>query len=174
LGHHPRSSSSSTIVKPDFKQTLPTAITTPFISAAWKRLLKGHPDHALVARVIVGMNLGVDVQYHGPRNISRLYVRNIPTVLEHAVAVSKDMDTEVKAGRRAGPFSSPPLEHFIASPLGAVTKQGSSKIRIIHHLSFPFDGESVNKYVVHLQCRLGSFDDATRMVVMNGKGCLNE
>ncbi len=149
-----------------------TTLITPFKPKAWKRLLAGHPDHALVARVIIGMNLGVDVQYHGPRDINRLHVRNIPTVDNHEAAVTKEMEAEVKAGRRAGPFATPPLDHFIVSPLGAVTKPGSSKIRIIHHLSYPFGGESINKYVVHLACRLGSFDDATRLVVMNGRGCM--
>jgi len=126
-----------------------STLLTPFKPKAWKRLLAGHPDHALVARVIIGMNLGVDVQYHGPRDISRIYVRNIPTVNDHEAAVSNDMEAEVKAGRRAGPFATQPLDHFIVSPLGAVTKPGSSKVRIIHHLSYPFGGESVNKYVVH-------------------------
>ena len=147
-------------------------IVTPFRFTAWKRLLNGHPDHALHSRVLIGIARGIDVQYRGPRDVQRHYVRNLTTAMEHAAAVATDLADEVKAGRRAGPFDVPPLDHFIASPLGVVAKPGSDKLRVIHHLSYPFDGESVNKYVVELTCTLSSFDDAARMVVSNGRGSL--
>jgi hypothetical protein len=147
-------------------------LVTPFNAPAWKRMLNGHPDPALQARVLIGLSAGVDVQYRGPRDVSRPHVRNLPTALAHSAAVEADLAADVKLGRRAGPFKEPPLDHFIASPLGAVAKPGSDKIRIIHHLSYPFRGESVNKYVIHLACMLASFDDAARLVVLNGRGAM--
>ena len=50
---------------------------------------------------------------------------------------------EVKAGRIAGPFDTPPFNIFCASPLGVVPKKIPGEFRLIHHLSFP-RGVSVN------------------------------
>ena len=170
-GHAPRLPSASYNSRGLLSESDETLVT-PFNASAWKRMLRGYPDPALQARVLIGLSAGVDVQYRGPRDVSRPYVRNLPTALAHPAAVEADLAADIKLGRRAGPFKEPPLDHFIASPLGAVVKPGSDKIRIIHHLSYPFRGESVNKYVNHLACTLASFDDAARLLVMNGRGAM--
>lgn len=52
---------------------------------------------------------------------------------------------EVRAGRVAGPFSNPPLPHFVVSPLGIRKKKDPGKFRLIHDLSYPkLSNDSVN------------------------------
>ena len=51
---------------------------------------------------------------------------------------------EVELGRFAGPYDEPPFEHFVQSPIGLVPKDKGLKTRLIFHLSYPKDGESVN------------------------------
>ena len=52
---------------------------------------------------------------------------------------------EVRAGRYAGPFDSPPYCSFVQSPLGLVPKSGN-RTRLIFHLSYDFP-RSGNKSV---------------------------
>ena len=51
---------------------------------------------------------------------------------------------EVQLGRYAGPFDKPPFEHFIQSPIGLVPKDQGKKTRLIFHLSYPKNGDSIN------------------------------
>ena len=75
------------------------------------------------------------------------------------------------AGRRAGPYSTSPFRLHRVSPFGVVTKKGSKKLRLIHHLSWP-KGEagttSVNGSIEELRCPLSSFDDAINMLNQMG------
>ena len=52
---------------------------------------------------------------------------------------------EVRQNRYAGPFTEPPYENYIQSPIGLVPKSGSkTKTRLIFHLSYDF-GETTDK-----------------------------
>ena len=42
----------------------------------------------------------------------------------------------VERGKTVGPFPSPPLPNFVASPIGLIPKK-NGKFRLIHHLSAP-------------------------------------
>ena len=53
---------------------------------------------------------------------------------------------EVKLGRYAGPFATPPTEHFVQSPIGLVPKAGN-KTRLIFHLSYDFGVEDKDKSI---------------------------
>ena len=54
------------------------------------------------------------------------------------------IDQELKLNRIAGPFSHPPFAHFKISPLALRPKKDSSKFRLLHNLSYPYDHSSVN------------------------------
>ena len=62
---------------------------------------------------------------------------NHRSALDHPLIVSAKIDKELRLGRIAGPFKSPPLPHFVISPLGLVPKRATSEWRLIHDLSFP-------------------------------------
>jgi hypothetical protein len=71
---------------------------------------------------------------------------NWPSALEHEDKVSDIIEADLQAGRLYGPFDKPPFDHYIISPLGAIPKRGSDKIRVIHDLSFPVR-DSVNSQI---------------------------
>ena len=57
--------------------------------------------------------------------------------MEKPEAVVAKLNKELSAHRLAGPFSDPPFEKFLVSPLGVVPKKIPEEYRLIHHLSFP-------------------------------------
>lgn len=89
---------------------------------------------------------------------------NWPSALKYAPQVSEAIANDVAQNRVLGPFSSPPFDSYIISPLGAFMKRDGSKIRVIHDLSYPVH-ESVNCLIDPLEFSLtyASVDDAVRM-----------
>eukprot|EP00741_Cyanophora_paradoxa_P002996 tig00000658_g2908.t1 len=108
-----------------------------------RRSLEGHPDPSLAARLAHGFAHGFPLQYRGP--CFSAISRPEPSALEHIDVVRQDVEKEIAMGRVAGPFPSPPLAPFVASPVGAIPKKRSTKWRRIHNLSYPkHRGPSVN------------------------------
>ena len=87
--------------------------------------------------------------------------------------VRQKIETEVAAGRVAGPFDSRPLQTLRISPLGLVPKHDPGQFRLVHHLSYP-SGDSVNDFINPELCSVQytSFDEAVHMVQDLGRGCL--
>lgn len=50
-------------------------------------------------------------------------------------------------------------------------KRGSSKIRVIHHLSHPYGGDSINASITDVFAPLGRFDQAVWFIQQLGRGC---
>jgi Reverse transcriptase (RNA-dependent DNA polymerase) len=144
-------------------------IRTPLNASVWAEYLHSYPDSEQAAAIIDGIRHGIRVHYRGPRSRPQ-FCRNLPSAIEHPEAITGDIEREVAAGRIAGPFDTLPCNHLKCSPLGAVPKKNSSKIRRIHHLSWP-RGHSVNDCIDDLPVELSRFDDALRMVRTLGKGC---
>ncbi len=57
------------------------------------------------------------------------------------------MQDEVQKGQKLGPFGTPPFHQFRCSPVSFMPKKDSSKVRLIHNLSHPFGGNSVNALI---------------------------
>ena len=68
---------------------------------------------------------------------------NWPSALQLAAQVSEVIRSDLAAGKVLGPFTQPPFQNYIVSPLGAFLKRDGIKIRLIHDLSFP-KSSSVN------------------------------
>jgi len=128
----------------------------------------------LAAAALRGITHGVDIGFEGARDVNRPS-RNLRSALDGGRVeqmVGVIVRADVAAGKKAGPFDSPPFEHFSYSPIGAVMKGGSwDKIRVIHHLSFPFGGDSINASVRDDDLVLGRFDDACDAIRALGPGC---
>jgi len=58
------------------------------------------------------------------------------------------------------------------SPIRAVPKKNSTKVRVIHDLSFPKRGDSVNAGILDGSINIASFGHAARAVRIAGRGCL--
>ena len=65
---------------------------------------------------------------------------------------------EVKLGRVAGPYDQIPFESYMQSPIGLVPKVGSSKTRLIFHLSYNFgklaNEKSLNYHTPKSKCKV--------------------
>jgi hypothetical protein len=135
----------------------------------FQHFLSSHPDKKLVSELIHDLTEGVRIGYNGPRDKFRPSP-NLPILPEHEKFIDTEIQKEVDAKRRIGPFDEPPFPNFIISPIGVVTKRLSSKLRMIHHLSWPrhqsADSDSINEHISPEDCetKLQSFDDAVHML----------
>jgi hypothetical protein len=156
------------------------SVQCPFNVRAWARLLGAYPDRACAQVMLNGIRRGVDVRFalNGDRG-SPHSVRNLPMPAgrkrEAERFVAAELQSDVDAGRRAGPFDASPFPVYRVSPIGVVTKKSNSKLRLIHHLSWPRNssaGSSVNSNIEQLYCPLSSFDDCIAM--LNEMGDLSD
>ena len=96
-----------------------------------------------------------------------------PTILWNKVI------KEVKLKRYAGPYSKPPYEHYIQSPIGLVPKNDGKEMHLIFHLSYPRqEGKkgrklSVNGNMPKHKCKVKycDFDMAILRCLEEGVGC---
>lgn len=121
-------------------------------------------------RVVSGILNGVDVEFTGDRTAER-YGENLRIDDDHFRKVDDVIRKDVLAGKKAGPFEEAPFPHFVVSPIGAVPKKQAGKIRVIHHLSYPFKGDSINASVVDEYLPLQRFANAACAVRDYGPGC---
>jgi len=114
---------------------------------------------------------GVNIGYTGPRSYQEY--DNWPSAYDHAEAVEASISKDIAAGTKAGPFSSPPFTSFVGSPMGAFKKKRSTKVRVIHDLSWP-PGLSINDHIdindFHISYM--SVDDVTSHIQQLGIGTL--
>ncbi len=61
---------------------------------------------------------------------------------------------EVRLGRKFGPFEQQPFSDFRCSPVNFIPKRNSEKVRLIHNLSYPFKGDSVNSLIAPEEARV--------------------
>ena len=98
---------------------------------------------------------------------------NWPSFSLHQEAAEKAISRDIANGAKAGPFSEPPFREFVGSPMGAFLKRHSSKVRVIHDLSFPPD-LSVNDFIPSEDCAVqyGSVDAFIDKLRSLGRGAL--
>ena len=122
-------------------------------------------------RILEGIRSGVNIDFIGDRTTPR-FGKNLRLLHpSHEAKITAVIQADVAAGKKAGPYDAPPCEYFVVSPIGAVPKKGGEKIRVIHHLSFPFDGDSVNADIVEEYLQLSRFHDAADAIRALGPGC---
>jgi len=94
--------------------------------------------------------------------------------LSSQVKIMEDMRKETTLGRRAGPFTAPPFPNLVCSPIGAVNKKHSTKLRVIHHLSWPRDGSgtSINEQLSDELCEYTLFKTVRDHIAQRGRGVL--
>ena len=122
--------------------------------------------------LVNGFTNGFSLEYAG--NLTR---RRLSPNLKLRVGSKEELWNkvmkEVELGRFAGPFAEPPFEQFIQSPIGLVPKDKGLKTRLIFHLSYPKDGDSVNSGIPYNKCRVvyPDFDEAVKICIDEGVGC---
>ena len=80
---------------------------TPLSLSQFALELKHHPDKPLVSYVLDGLQNGFRIGFSCP-HLLRSATRNKPSTYQHARVIDEYLANEVRLGRVAGPFSSPP------------------------------------------------------------------
>ena len=120
--------------------------------------------------ILDGIENGVNVGFVGDRAAVR-GGRNRTVDEACAAKVDEVIAADVAALKKAGPFDRPPLACFVASPIGAVPKKEKGKVRVIHNLSAPWRGASVNAGIRERPIKLSSVGIACRLIRAHGPGC---
>ena len=119
-----------------------------------------------VEKLVNGFKNGFDVRYRGPQKVKKESKNLKLYVGDEAVLWGKVMK-EVKLKRFAGPFEHCPYKNYIQSPIGLVSKEGGDGSRLIFHLSYPRNGDSVNSCTPREMCmvKYPSLDKAIRRCI---------
>ncbi len=148
---------------------------TPLRLEAWKARLE-EIKYPLTNEILDFLTRGADV---GLRSADFTRVRrcaNLPSATGEAneKKILDELIKETSLGRLAGPFLSVPIPNLQISPIGAVPKKNSEKLRMIHHLSYPRDksGTSINAQIADFDCQYLAFDSAVDRIRRIGKSCL--
>ncbi|GLB36092.1 hypothetical protein LshimejAT787_0303800 [Lyophyllum shimeji] len=156
---------------PTYDPSLPT-VSSSLNTDAWSFYLRDYPNRIFVDTLIHIIRHGADIGFEGDATASQSCT-NLKSAAEHPDAITSDIALQLANGRTHGPFPSPPLAHFRTSPLGAALRKRSSKVRRIHHLSWPH-GTSVNDGIPEAQASIvyDMFHHAVDDLIRSGRGSL--
>ena len=146
-------------------------ITTPVKVDVLEHLLRKHGYDKEKSKFLVnGFRNGFSLRYQGEQKIQRL-AKNLKLCVGTPLELWNKVMTEVIAGRYAGPFEEVPFEYFIQSPIGLVPKDKGKKTRLIFHLSYPKDGDSVNSGIPKEFCtvKYPDFSEAVQLCIAAGR-----
>ena len=123
--------------------------------------------------LVNGFKRGFSLQYQGKLNAIKRTAPNLKLRVGSKMELWNKVMAEVELGRFAGPFETPPFEYFVQSPIGLVPKDKGQKTRLIFHLSYPRNGDSVNSGIPKHKCtvKYPDFDEAVRLCLQEGKAC---
>ena len=146
---------------------------TPVNVAEYKRLLlQAGYDSNKLSFLVNGFTNGFSLEYGGPAKVKKKSP-NLPLTVGSPTELWIKIMTEVKAKRYAGPFKRIPYRYYIQLPVGLVPKDKGKKTRLIFHLSYPKNGDSVNSGIPEELCsvKYPDFMDAVELCLQAGKGC---
>ena len=148
-----------------------TLVQTPLVAQAWADHFFAfrYPYQRAAIALVSSLRTGVRLGYTGAR-VGMHKGRNLPTADENIAAIDANMEKELASGRRRGPCDPPPFPFFFSNPLGVVFKKLGGKPRVIHHLSYPRTGGSVNGNVLELEVKLKAFERAVEDLRACGQG----
>lgn len=174
----------------DVHDDTPVEELTRMRVAAWREAL--HHTHEngrsfakefpiAAAQILEGIKSGVPVDFEGDRTVART-AENHHMTEEQEAKVRETIRADVRDLKKAEvhrPSSAPPNgwpridgRPLCVSPIGARPKKNSTKVRVIHDLSYPKHGDSVNAGIDDGSLDISSFGHAARIVVQLGRGTL--
>ena len=132
-----------------------TEVVTPVKATLFAKMLEesGYPEEE-INFLYHGFKEGFDLCYEGPQ-VRQSESQNIPFMIGNEVILWNKLMKEVQLKRVAGPYSKPPFENFIQSPIGLIPKVSGDGTRLIFHLSYDFKRDklkSVNYYTPKDKC----------------------
>lgn len=160
-----KAQSPSALAPMQSARQLPLAQWYPSLNVAfWEKYLPLVYPHTQAKGILNSITSGVRIGRQ-PTDCT-IISPNWPSALEFRNEVNDIIQADLEAGKLHGPFTEPPYDRFIVSPLGAFQKRNSSKVRVIHDLSYPSIG-SVNSLIDSDEYTLtyASIDDAVNFIV---------
>ena len=120
-----------------------------------------------------GFSEGFSLRYQGKLLEGKRFAPNLKLRIGSKTELWNKVMKEVQLGRYAGPFDDPPFEHFVQSPIGLVPKDQGKKTRLIFHLPYPKDGDSVNSGILREFCsvKYPDFEQAVKLCIKEGRNC---
>ena len=150
-------------------------VVTPVDYVAYERLLRESSYAEDEINFIVdGFKNGFDIGFLGQINGVCRYAPNLKLRVGSLIQLWNKIMKEVKLKRFAGPYDEVPYEFFIQSPVGLVPKSGGQDTRLIFHLSYPRDGDSVNSQTPEHLCSVHypDFSEAIIRCLEEGEMCV--
>ena len=138
-----------------------------------KLLMEANYDVNKTEFLKIGFTKGFNLGYEGKLIKAKRFAPNLKFRVGSPVELWNKVMKEVELGRFAGPFDAPPYEYFVQSLIGLVPKDKGTKTRLIFHLSYPRDGESVNLGIPKEKCsvKYPDFEEAVKICIAQGVGC---
>ena len=150
-----------------------SSIVTPVKVHTYEHLLRqaGY-NQKKIEFLVNGFTHGFSLEYHGPKRVTRT-ARNLILGVGSKLELWNKVMVEVKAKRYAGPFEKVPFKYFIQSPIGLVPKDKGKKTRLIFHLYYPKNGDSVNSGIPKELCsvKYPDFQQAVELCIRAGPSC---
>ena len=81
--------------------------------------------------LVEGFTEGFSLEFKGERNMGE--TRNLKSAVMNPKVTEDKINKELKLGRIAGPFKSPPLKDLTISPIGLHPKKAPGEFRLITH-----------------------------------------
>lgn len=108
-------------------------------------LVKSNYPNDLKNKLVNGFTSGFYLGHSGV--VTNLKVPSSNFTHEEEIILQSKIDTEVSLGRVVGPFKHPPFHNFKISPISLREKSNPGNFRLIHNLSHPHDGSSINENI---------------------------
>ncbi len=146
---------------------------TPIKVSELKRVSIGYPKRESADMLITGFSTGFSLRCTAPPQ-PYIEPKNLKSIRLNPEVAAAKIEKEVRLGRFGGPWPDPPLKDLIVTPVGLVEKKKKGEYRMIHHLSYPKDGISINSSIdkQYTQVKYISFDSAIKMVQKAGKSAV--
>lgn len=104
----------------------PVSAVSPLKPDRFEHELRGHPDRGQVRYVLEGLRTGFRLGFTPVGNLKSAK-RNKPTAYKHGGVIDSYLADEVRLGRGAGPFLSPPVTQVAYQQLQRDSKKGSNR-----------------------------------------------
>ena len=142
-----------------------TNIVTPVDANMLETLLNQHGyDQSKTEKLVKGFRTGFELGYQGSHYIKKR-APNLKLSVGSVTELWNKVIKEVEKGCYAGPFREIPYEYYTQSPIGLVPKDQGKDTRLIFHLSYPRNGDSVNSQTPEHLCSMEypDFDQAVQL-----------
>ena len=151
---------------------LETVVTPVDAEALEKLCIETNYDPKETEFLVDGFKNSFDLGYRSPMEKIQRKAPNLKLRVGNWTILWNKVIKEVKLGCFVGPFEEPLFKNYIQSLIGLVSKDNSDT-RLIFHLSYPRNSQSVNSGTPAEFCsvKYPDFNEAVRLCMWAGINC---